>query len=296
MKTTKNIPASIRQKLLNKAREENRPFNELLQFFAMERFLYRLCQSRFSESFILKGALMLRVWNSPESRPTMDIDLLGRTDNQEKEIALKIKEIISINDFEDGLVFIPESIKSETITEDADYEGVRVRFLANLDTARITLQIDIGFGDVVFPDPEKVSLPTILDSPSPVVLGYSRESLIAEKFEAMVKLGSLNSRMKDFFDIWMLSHQFRFDFRTLSEAIKKTFAQRKTPLILPIEVFSDDFASMRQSLWTAFSKRIKQTDTPKTFKQVLSEVEMFLLPLFKNDASPKQWEPGGPWI
>lgn len=225
----------------------------------------------------------------------MDIDLLGKTSNEEMEITSKIKEIVSLNDSSDGLIFNAGSIKSERITEDADYEGVRVRFFANLDTARISLQIDIGFGDIVFPEPEKITLRTILDSPAPVVLGYSRESLIAEKFEAMVKLGMLNSRMKDFFDIWMLSRQFHFEFSTLSEAIKRTFNQRKTPLLLPIEAFSDEFAFMRQSLWIAFTKRIKQIETPETFKQIVLDLETFLSPIMKKGRSSKHWKPGGPW-
>ena len=211
MKQPKNIPASIRQRLLNKSRAEHRPLNELLQYYAIERFLYRLSKSAHADRFILKGALMLRVWNSPEIRPTMDIDMLGRTANDEAGIIRQIKEILDVVAEPDGIIFNPESIQSERITEDSDYEGIRITFMGELDSAEIHMQIDIGFGDIVFPDPELLSIPTLLDLPEPKLLCYSMESAIAEKFEAMVKLGVLNSRMKDFYDIWLLSRRFDFE-------------------------------------------------------------------------------------
>ena len=154
MKPTTNVAASVRQKLLNKARSSGRPFNELLQYYAMERFLYRLSLSNHAERFILKGALMLRAWRSPEARPTMDIDMLGRTSNTEADIIAQIKDILGVAVPDDGLAFEPDSILAETITEDADYEGIRIRFKGSLGVARISMQIDIGFGDIVHPDPE----------------------------------------------------------------------------------------------------------------------------------------------
>ena len=209
MKPIKNLPASVRQRLLDRARSGQRPFNELLQYYAMERFLYRLTRSAHAGRFILKGALMLRVWRSPEIRSTMDIDMLARTSNGEADILAQIREIMAVNVEPDGIVFDPASIQAERITEDADYEGIRIRFRALLDTARVTLQIDVGFGDIIYPGPEESDLPAMLDFPPPRLLCYSRESAIAEKFEAMVKLGVLNSRMKDFYDIWLLSSNSR---------------------------------------------------------------------------------------
>ena len=150
MSGTRNLGASVRQRLLNRARVEKRPFQELLQFYAMERFLYRLSQSRHSECFVLKGALMLRVWESPSYRPTMDIDMLGITDNREQAILQQIEEVIA-EEVADGLLFDTTSLKAETITEDADYQGLRVRFPASLDGARIMMQLDTGFGDAVYP-------------------------------------------------------------------------------------------------------------------------------------------------
>ncbi len=211
MKLPQNISASVRQRLLNRSKADNRSFNELLQYYAMERFLYRLSLSEHAQHYILKGALMFRTWNSPEFRPTMDIDLLGKTRNEEGNITSQIRDILAVQVEPDGLIFDADSIRAERITEDADYEGIRVRFRGALDTAKISMQIDIGFGDPVYPQPEKAELSCMLDSPAPSLLCYSRESAIAEKIEAMIKLGTLNSRMKDFYDIWLLSRHFQFD-------------------------------------------------------------------------------------
>lgn len=248
MKLPQNVSASVRQRLLNRSKADNRSFNELLQYYAMERFLYRLSMSDHAQHYILKGALMLRAWKSPEFRPTMDIDMLGKTGNEEENITAQIRDMLAVEIEPDGLTFDSDSIQTERITEDADYEGIRVRFRGALGTARISMQIDIGFGDIVYPGPEKAELPCMLDSPAPSLLCYSRESAIAEKFEAMVKLGQLNSRMKDFYDIWLLSRQFEFELSSLAEAVRLTFKQRGTELSEPIDTFSDDFISSRQPM------------------------------------------------
>ena len=199
-RTGSHIATSIRQRLLNKARETGRPFNEILQYFAIERFLYRLARSPHADKFVLKGAVMFAAWQAPISRPTMDIDLLGFTNNSiDATVAVTQASCTQVVE-PDGLTFEPESVEGERIVEDANYAGVRVRFRGSLGSARITMQRDIGFGDVVVPQPAMVDYPTILPLPTPRLRGYSRESVIAEKFEAMVKLGMLNSRMKDFFD------------------------------------------------------------------------------------------------
>ncbi len=173
---SKNVAASIRQKLLNKANTEKRPFNEVLQYFAMERFLYRLSKSQHAEKFILKGALMLRVWESSQYRPTMDIDMLGKTSNEIEAISQQIKKIIATTVEADGITFDEQSISSERITENADYEGVRVSFEGKLDNAVIHMQIDIGFGDIVHPKPNVLPMPTMIALPAPEILCYSKES------------------------------------------------------------------------------------------------------------------------
>ncbi len=167
----------------------------------MERFLYRLSCSSHTERFILKGALLLRVWQASLQRPTMDIDMLGRASNDENQICALMREVLTTVVPPDGLVFAESNMVAERIAEDAEYAGIRLRFPACLGTARIAMQIDIGFSDRVYPGPETAELPTLLDFPAPRLLCYSRESTIAEKFEAMIALGELNSRMKDFHDI-----------------------------------------------------------------------------------------------
>jgi hypothetical protein len=182
----------------------------------------------------------------------MDIDVLGIASNEEAGIVLQIRDILAANVVIDGLAFDTDAIQAERIVEDADYEGIRIRFLATLGSAKIHMRIDIGFGDVVYPDPEESDLPTLLDFPPPRLLCYSRESSISEKFEAMVKLGALNSRMKDFYDIWLLSRQFDFDGVKLTEAIRRTFERRGTKLPLEIEAFAEPFIQEKQTQWTAF--------------------------------------------
>lgn len=300
MKSKSNVRASIRQRLLNRAKSDKRPFNELLQYYAMERFLYRLSRSAHADRFILKGALMLRVWRSPGFRSTMDIDMLGRTSNEESSIVEQVKDIMAVVVDPDGLTFDPDSIQVERITEDADYQGMRIRFRGSLDSARVSMQIDVGFGDIVYPGPEESDLPTMLDSPAPRLLCYSRESAIAEKFEAMVKLGALNSRMKDFYDIWLLSRQFDFDGTRLAEAIRLTFERRGTILPTEVEAFDKAFIRAKQIQWSAFWKRLQQDHVPNSFHDIVSAVELFLAPLTfsisQGNPKPVRWTSPGPWV
>lgn len=277
----KNVAASVRQRLLDKARATRRPFSELLQYFAMERFLYRLSKSRHADKFVLKSALMLTVWNAPLLRPTMDIDLLGRTDNSIEAMVAIVKEVCSAPvDVEDGLLFDAGTVSGERIAEAAEYEGVRVRFQGTLGVARVPMQLDVGFGDIVIPPVARTNYPTLLDLPAPQLLAYSKESAVAEKCEAMVKLGELNSRMKDFFDIWLLSRSFDFEGAKLCEAVAKTFERRGTPIPDSVPVaLTAGFTSnrLKQAQWVGFVRRIKLRDVP-SLPEVVSELHMFLLP------------------
>lgn len=299
MKSLKNNAASIRQRLLNHSKANKKPFNEILQYYAMERFLYRLSLSQHKNKFILKGALMLRLWDASESRPTMDIDMLGRTSNETENILQQIREMLFVEVDEDGICFDAATLHAEQIKEDADYQGVRVLFKGNLDTAKIHMQIDVGFGDVVYPLPEKSAMPTILNLPAPELLVYSKETVIAEKLEAMVKLGSINSRMKDFYDIWMLSRQFEFNGEHLAEAIRLTFDNRNTALPVEIEAFSDEFINSKQIQWAAFAKRLNQEHVPAQFQDIIKGVRTFLYPLvsalFNQTPVPKKWNGINQW-
>jgi predicted nucleotidyltransferase component of viral defense system len=276
----KNVAASVRQRLLNQARATGRPFSELLQYFGMERFLYRLSKSRHADKFVLKGALMLTAWKAPLLRPTMDIDLLGRTDNGVRAMIVIVKEVCAVLvDVDDGLVFEAGTVTGERIAEAAEYEGVRLRFQATLETARVPMQLDVGFGDIVVPSAVRTKYPTILDLPAPELLAYSKESAVAEKLEAMVKLGELNSRMKDFFDIWLLSRSFDFEGVRLCEAIAKTFERRGTPIPHDVPVaLREEFAGNRQkhAQWSGFVRRIKLSDVP-ALSAVVEELRSFLV-------------------
>ena len=294
---TKNIGASVRQRLLNRARETGRPFSELLQYFAMERFLYRLSKSEYADKFVLKGALMLTAWNAPLLRPTMDIDLLGRIGNDIGAMTAIVREICA-GDVEpdDGLVFDAATVQGERIAEAAEYEGVRVRFRATLDAARIQMQIDVGFGDIVVPAAMLTTYPTILDLPAPRLLAYGKETAVAEKFEAMVKLGELNSRMKDFFDVWLLSRSFDFNGARLSEAIEETFKRRGTvlpngePVALTREFYSNP---QKQAQWAGFIRRMKLGDVP-SFPEIVDGLREFLMPLVRAVSKSEYFDLG--WI
>lgn len=297
----KNTAASVHRRLLNKARDTNRPFNELLQYFAMERFLYRLSESPHADKFVLKGALMFKAWEAPLSRPTMDIDLLGQTDNSVDAI-LAVTKDMCLQDVEpDGLVFDATSLRGERITEDADYEGVRVQFQASLGTARLHMQLDVGFGDIVVPSAVVTEYPTILDLPAPRLSGYSREAAVAEKFEAMVKLGVLNSRLKDFFDIWLLSRQFDFDGPVLATAITETFSNRGTEIPQQPVAFTGAFVEdpSKVTQWRGFIDKSDLQNVPEGLGDVVAAVATFLGPIADALAAGRSfegvWKAPGPW-
>lgn len=293
---TRNVAASVRQRLLNVAKQSRRRFNDLLQHYALERWLYRLSRSAYADRFVLKGALLLMAWNTPSTRPTRDIDLLGRISNDLELVRSAIAEICQ------RLIFDPRSVAVERIAEDADYEGVRARFVGRLGNARIAMQVDIGFSDVITPGPSRVIYPTLLGQPAAQLLAYNRETAIAEKFEAMVKLGQLNSRMKDFFDIWLLASVFSFDGGDLANAIRATFARRQTPIEASPVGFSREFARdpSKAVQWKAFLRRSLLQEVPEEFYDVVERVRQFLQPVAaavaSNQAFAANWTPCGPWI
>lgn len=279
-KEIKNIEASIKAQLQNKAKEANRPFAEVLQYYNIERFLYRFSKSKYADKFVLKGALLFTVWQILERRTTLDIDFLGRFDNQVAAIESVIKGVCNIPVDPDGLKFDSSTVRGRIIKEDADYEGVRVKFTGFLDRARIPMQIDVGFGDIIHPKIRAINYPVILDFPKPHLNGYPRESVISEKFEAMIKLGLLNSRMKDFYDIWLMMRQFEFKGTNIVEAIKKTFKHRKTDIPQNKPLFADeiyDMKSDRQTLWSAFLRKGDIQHAPDTLSVTAEEVETFLI-------------------
>ncbi len=274
----RNLPASIHQRLLNKSHETGRSFNELLQYYGIERLLYRLSISEHAHKFILKGALMFNVWGMTSLRPTRDIDLLGHTSNEIESVTEIFRDICSLKIEADGLEF-DDLLQSEYIKEDADYAGIRITAFAHLGKTKFPIQIDIGFADVVTPAPEKLNYPTLLDHPAPCLYGYPRETVIAEKFQAMIVLGMANSRMKDFYDIWSLLGQSEFDGEVIQAALEKTFQNRDTEL--PREdhiIFSDAFLENKTIQWNAFIRKLKVENVTE-MKDVLKAIKEFFLPV-----------------
>lgn len=239
-----NIAASVRARLLNLAKARGETFDFVLNRYASERLLYRLSQSSHASHFVLKGATLFAVWSQTPHRPTRDLDLLGAGDSAVASIEAAFREIVMTPVIADGLTFDAATVSGETIKEEEEYEGVRIRLIATLMGARIPVQIDVGFGDVVTPSPEENTFPTLLDAPAPQLRSYPRETVIAEKFEAMVKLDYSNSRMKDFYDVWILGREGEWEGSVLRRAVRATFERRQTPLpqSLPLAL-SDEFGN-----------------------------------------------------
>lgn len=256
----KNVSASVRTRLTNYAKEHHEEFQLVLTRYVIERFLYRLSMSEHGDQFILKGAMLFQLWTEVPHRATQDVDLLGKGDNSVKRIAAVIQDICKTPVADDGLTFDPEKVAVDRIQEDAEYQGVRVTCQVRLGQARIPLQVDIGFGDAVTPRPTKVQYPTLLEFPAPVLPAYLKTTVVAEKFQAMVALGLGNSRMKDFFDLWILSRDFSFEGVEFTRAIGATFRRRKTPLpseppIALTTIFGEDVDKKKQ--WQAFLRKGK---------------------------------------
>ncbi len=303
-----NLAASVLDRLGNESKRLGRPFNEVLQHFAIERFLYRLSCSRFADRFILKGALMLRAREIDLYRPTMDIDLSGYVPNSIASISEIIRECIATEVEDDGVRFDASSLQAHAITQHAEYSGVRIIVMGTVGKTRLRVQVDVASGDVVVAGPVWIDYPALLDQPRPHILIYSLESAIAEKFSAMVTLEMNNSRMKDFYDIYNLCIHCPFDGAQLAKAIGATFSQRRVviPLDVPIALtstFAEDPA--KQVQWKAFCRRkipYLSAISSETIDLVpiIDKIREFLLPpahtAARGERFVKQWTPRGPWI
>lgn len=288
----KNIGVSIRQKLLDIARQTNRDNNALIVQYFQERLLYRLSVSPYRNNFILKGAFLFLAYRMPRLRPTKDIDFLGTAiSNDPENIKSIIENIISMRS-NDGVSFDRKSISVEKITEDAEYNGYRIKMYATLDTIRQRIQIDIGFGDTIVPAPVEIEYPTIIDIESPLIKVYTIESAIAEKFEALVKLSYLTSRYRDIYDILFLAKERDFKYEILSEAINTTFKTRGTSIDDRGIIFSEDFINdkSRNEQWEAFLNRNKlESITP--FNAAMIRLKLFLDPVCSEHQDLEKWDP-----
>ena len=278
----KNMEASVRARLLNIARAEKLNYDFILLMYMQERLLYRLSISDYNDFFILKGGLLILSVLNIKTRPTRDIDFLAISiPNNLDRVRLIFKEIAEIK-INDGVKYDPESVKVEKITEGADYDGIRVKIKTYIGSAEKNIQIDLGFGDVVVPDEVKMDYPGLLDFNKPNIKAYSLETVIAEKFEAILSLSLINSRMKDFYDIYILSKEKDFIGRVLSKAIKATIENRKTEVKENHPVFEEKFANdkVRNQMWQSYLKKIGKE--PFDFNESMKRLNEFLLPIYNN--------------
>jgi predicted nucleotidyltransferase component of viral defense system len=298
----RNLALSVHHRLLNRAREQGEDFNLVLIRYALERFLYRLGCSPHKDRFILKGAMLFAAWTDQPHRPTRDLDLLGIGDSSDVALRQVFSEIVRTPVEPDGLEFDDSSINISEIREAQDYPGKRIGLRVRLGNARQDLQIDVGFGDAVTPEPTEIDYPALLDSPPPRIRAYRCETVIAEKLQALVAFGMSISRMKDFYDIWTLSKQFRFDGASLSSAMRATFERRGTPIPEGVPTaLMDEFAADRtkQTQWTGFLRRSALSEASPILSRVVNDIREFLLePLHaaaRSEPLAKSWKPGGPW-
>lgn len=296
----KNIPASIHARLLNEAKARGESFDQVRQYFAIERFLYRLSKTEWGERLIVKGAIMLRAWGTPLGRPTRDIDFLGHVDNSPEAVARAVRECLAVDYPDDGLVFDRDIETTEINTEDA-YPGVRVVLHGNLDGGTFKLQLDISIDDAVVPDPEWVDYPTLLDLDAPRVLAYQPTTALAEKYETIVSKGLTNSRLRDYYDIWLLSDSHSHVGSELAAAISATFAHREAPLSseVPPGLTEAFYASSdAQSRWRSFlvTRRI---NAPGDLADVCEAIVAFIMPPAAAAAAglpfASTWDPSSGW-
>lgn len=296
----KNISASVRARLLNRARETKQDFNLVLTRYAIERLLYRISISPHADQFLLKGALLFDLWFDIPHRPTRDADFLGFGSAELPHIEAVFKNICTI-ETQDGVIFHPDTVHAAEIRKEANYSGVRVTLLGAIDGARCHIQVDVGFGDAVTPGPENVEYPVMLSEfAAPKLRVYPRYTVVSEKFEALATLGIANSRMKDYFDLWILMRHTDFDGDTLRQAVQATFDRRKTVLTgeLPFGV-TDAFAqdAQKQMQWQAFLR--KNRLEALTLNDVTAALSDFIAPVVEaasaNTAFPAWWPAGGPW-
>ena len=303
-KAPKNHAASIRARLYNYSRERGEDFQRVLTRYAIERLLFRLSQTEAGDRYVLKGAMLFVTWPEHAVRPTGDLDLLGYGDPDPRIIVELFTRICRVEVVEDGIVFDAATLKAEPVREVDKYQGIRISLKGALEQAIIHVQVDIGFGDHVYPAPKREDFPSILpDMPIPSILMYPPETVIAEKFEAMIRFGEANGRIKDFHDIWVTAHTFPFDLSKLVEAISGTLRRRETafPSEMPVGL-TGTFAAIadEKGLWTGFLRRTPPALKPPTFPELQDELRRFFGPVISGLAAPEgakgRWDPdGGAW-
>lgn len=295
-----NLVASVLARLRNNSQSAGVPFQQVLQQYAIERFLYRVSKSTHVQTVILKGALLLKTIGIPRSRPTLDIDLLRRGKADQEHLIALVKDCATLGVEPDGLTFLADSVVAEEITKDSEYKGTRILLDARMNNVRLRIQIDFGVGDVVIPGPRLIEYPTLLSGDTIRLLAYPVETAIAEKLQAMVALGGPNSRMKDFYDVWICSKHLDFDGDTLAKAVDATFKNRDTPM--PTEQFealTTKFADEHRMQWNAFVRKAGENELTDSLDKIVSDIEQFAMPTLRSVALgerfDKQWKAGDSW-
>jgi predicted nucleotidyltransferase component of viral defense system len=297
----KNPAASIRARLLALAQSKGQDYQRILGRYAIERFLYRLGNSTYRDRFAIKGATLFTLWTGETHRPTKDLDLLGWGSSAIREVEETIRSICKVEG-NDGILFDGESVEGTRIKEEDEYEGVRVKFHAVLAGARIPMQVDIGFGDAVYPEPEFAPFPVLLPMEPPVIRAYPREAAIAEKFNAMVVLDIRNSRMKDFYDIWFMANTWTFEMATLRNSILASFERRglampqDVPFALTEEFLGDP---QKKQQWNAFVSRLYPGSDSTSLEEVGALLRAFVLPCIlpapTANSTARHWTPSLHW-
>lgn len=295
----KNLAHSVNARLKSLAKDRGVSFDYLLLRYAIERFLYRLGQSKHFNRFILKGASAFSIWADPMFRVTRDADLYCHGNSDPAFLIECFQEICTQSVPDDGIVFDLKSLASSEIKKEAKYKGTRITFNAHIASARVTLQFDIGFGDAIFPEAELCEYPVLLEFQHPSIRVYSRYTVIAEKFEAMVSLGMLNSRLKDYFDLWLLAEDFDYVYATLRQSLEITFTRRNTPFphLYPIAL-SDAFATdaMKNNQWNAFIRKVSPMKYPDSLITAIQKIRLLVQPFIESETSDYSiWRAGKGW-
>ena len=292
---------SIRQRLRNELKARGQDATLGLPRYAVERLLYRLGRSRHRERFVLKGATLFAIWGTAY-RPTRDVDFTGYGSSDPKDVIAAFREICNSPDDVDQLVFDTQAITAEPIRDGSEYHGLRIRIRARLGESDIPVQVDVGFGNAIVPGPAEQEYRTMLGDPSPRILAYPPESVVAEKLHAMVILGERNSRYKDFYDLFAMAGAFTFERTTLVQAVRATFDRRSTPVesALPAALAAPFYASgSRASQWRAYVDRNQLPDAPADFARIGDRLTAFLQPIWGDlgvgTATAGDWQSGGPW-
>lgn len=281
----KDYGKSIRTKLLNVAKKEDVFYQTILTRYFQERLLYRVSQTKYRNNFYLKGGALMYAYEQFAARPTLDIDFLGKNiSNEGPAIVAAFKEICSVPYDEDGVVFDTNNITSQNITEFKDYHGIRLSIPVKMDTIAQVMTMDIGFGDVITPQPVELDYPVLLDYlPGVNIMAYSLETVIAEKMHAIVDLADQSSRMKDYYDLYNILSKEQYDSVTLQEAVERTFANRHTSYDANNLFFNKDFSNNQQMQvrWQAFMRKITKSDE-MSFSDIVSFLQEKLRPYWER--------------